>query len=348
MRPGEPSWPGPRCAPAGDLQGLSRRRALECMAAAGALGWGVAGPAQAEATYPSKPLRLVVPNPPGGLVDSVARLLADPLQSSLRQPVVVDNRPGAAGLIGTQAVVDAPADGYTLLATSTSNHVLAPLIQQSARVDPVRELQPVALALRTVGLFVVPASLEVRDLAGLVALAHSRPGRLNYASSGVGSANHVQTERFKALAGIDIVHVPFRGGAPLLSAVMSDEVQLALMDYGTAEPALRAGRVRALAQTGARRHVALPEVPLFSQAGYAAYDPAFWIGLAAPRATAAAVLATLNAAVNRALAQTAIKARAQALGWHLIGGPPSVLTETVAQELAAYRDTVSRLHLDRQ
>jgi tripartite-type tricarboxylate transporter receptor subunit TctC len=319
-----------------------RRRALAGLAAV--LAW----PAHSQDVFPSKPLRLVVPFPPGGLNDTVARLLADGLQAELRQAVVVDNRPGAAGLIGTQAVAEAPSDGYTLLVTSSSNHVLAPLTQKSARVDPARDLQPVALALRTVGVLVVPAGVAARTLPEFVALARSRPGQLNYASSGVGSANHVLTERFKTLAAIDIVHVPFRGGAPLMSAVMAGEVQFALMDYATAEPALRSGRARVLAQTGTRRHVALPDVPTLAEAGFKDYDPSFWIGLAAPKSTPAAVIAALNAATQRVLAQTAFRARAQAFGWTLAGGAPAVLADTVAREVAAYRDTVSGLHLDRQ
>lgn len=320
----------------------TRRSALTTLAAMAA--W----PACAQGVFPSKALRLVVPAPPGGLTDTVARLLADGLQSDLHQTVVVDNRPGAAGLIGTQAVADAPGDGYTLLMCSMSSHVLAPLTQKSARVDPARDLAPVALALRTVGVVVVPSGVEARTLAQFIALARRRPGQMNYASAGVGSANHVQTERFKALAGIDIVHVPFRGGAPLMSAVMGGEVQFALMDYATVEPALRSGRARVLAQTGSRRHVALPDAPTFSEAGFKDYDPSFWLGLAAPRSTPAALIAALNAATNRVLAGTAFQARAQAQGWMLVGGAPSVLADTVSREVAAYRDTVNGLDLDRQ
>lgn len=339
---------------------VSRRSAVGAVGAVGALSalrasgaLGILSPlamqsAQAQDAFPSKPLRLVVPAPPGGLTDTVARLLAEGLQFELRQSVVVDNRSGAAGQIGTQAVVEAAGDGYTLLMTSTSNHVLAPLTQKSSRIDPSRDLLPVALALRTVGVLVVPIGVAVRTLPEFIALARNRPGQLNYASSGIGSANHVFTERFKQLLGIDMVHVPFRGGAPLMSAVMGGEVQFALMDYATGEPALRSGRVRVLAQTGASRHVAMPEVPTLAQAGLRDFDPSFWLGVAAPKATAAELINTLNAATNRVLGQTAFKARAQAQGWTLVGGMPSVLAEAVGREVAAYRETVNGLNLDRQ
>ena len=226
---------------------------------------GLAGPAAspswAQDVFPSRAVRLVVPAPPGGLSDLVGRVIADAMQADLKQTVVVDNRPGAAGLIGTQAVSESPADGYTVLLTSTSNHILAPLTQKAARVDPPRDLAPVGLAVRTVGVLVVAAAVPVRTLGKFVAFARSHPGQLNYASAGIGSANHVLTERFKTLAGIDLTHVPYRGGAPMMTALMAGEVRFGLLDFATAEGALRLGKVRALAQTGTRRHVALAQVP---------------------------------------------------------------------------------------
>lgn len=323
-------------------------RALRTSGALGTLATLAMQPAQAQDAFPSKPLRLVVPAPPGGLTDTVARLLAEGLQSELRQRVMVDNRVGAAGQIGTQAVVEAAGDGYTLLMTSTSNHVLAPLTQKSSRMDPSRDLLPIALALRSVGVLVVASGVAARTLTEFIALARNRPGQFNYASSGIGSANHVFTERFKQLLALDMVHVPFRGGAPLMSAVMGGEVQFALMDYATVEPALRSGRARVLAQTGTSRHVAMPDVPTLAQVGVRDFDPSFWIGVAAPKATAAELITTLNAATNRVLAQTAFKARAQAQGWTLVGGAPSVLAQAVSREVAAYRETVKGLNLERQ
>ena len=307
-----------------------------------------AWPAFGQGAFPSRPLRLVVPAPPGGLTDTVGRLLADAMHADLGQPVVVDNRSGAAGLIGTQAVVEAPADGYTVLLTSTSSHILAPLTQGAARVDPPRDLQPVGLALRTMGVLVTPTSVPAPSLAQFITLARSRPGQFNYASSGIGSANHVLTERFNVLAAINMVHIPYRGGGPLMTALMAGEVQFALLDFGTAEAALRSGKARALAQSGERRHPALPDVPTLAEAGFKDYDPSFWIGLAVPRSTPTSVVERLNASLNKAMSQTAIKARAQALGWTLVGGSPRVLAETVARDAAAYHDMVSGLKLDRQ
>lgn len=318
----------------------SRRLALATLLAL------ACGTVTAQDAAPARALRLVVPFPPGGLNDNVGRLLADAMQPALGQPVIVDNRAGASGLIGTQAVASAAPDGGTLLVTSTSNHVLAPLMQGGDK-DPAADLLPVGLALRTVGVLVVAADVPARSLAEFVALARRQPRALNYASSGQGSANHLQTQQFATLAGIELVHVPYRGGGPLVTALMAGEVQFALLDLASASPALASGRVRALAQSGPRRHVALPAVPTLAEAGFAGFDPSFWIGLAAPRGTPAATVTRWNAALNSALAQTAIKARAQALGWTLVGGPPEALARTVAQDREAFRTTAASLRTER-
>lgn len=304
------------------------------------------GVASAQEALPQRALRLVVPFPPAGLNDSVGRLLAEAMAPLLGQSVVVDNRSGAAGLIGTQAVAMAPPDGSTLLLTSTSNHVLAPLAQ-AADKDPTADLVPVGLALRTVGVLAVAGDVSARSLQEFVGLARDKPRVLNFASSGQGSANHLQTQQFAALAGIEMVHVPYRGGGPLVAALMAGEVQFALVDYASVASALASGRVRALAQSGARRHVALPGVPTLAEAGFSGFEPSFWIGLAAPRATPAAAVARWNAALNSALAQTAFKARAQALGWTLVGGPPEVLARTVVQDREAFKSVAASLRTER-
>jgi tripartite-type tricarboxylate transporter receptor subunit TctC len=303
------------------------------------------GTAAAQGISSTRALRLVVPFPPGGLNDSVGRLLAEAMQSALGQPVVVDNRSGASGLIGTQAVASAAPDGNTLLLTSTSNHVLAPLLQGTGQ-DPAADLVPVGLALRAVGVLVVPADVPARSLAEFIALARSKPRALNYGSSGQGSANHLQTHQFATQAGIELVHVPYRGGGPLLTALMSGEVQFALLDFASVSSALSSGRLRALVQSGANRHVGLPSVPTFTEAGLAGLDASFWIGLAAPPGTPAAAVDRWNAALNKALTQTAIKARAQALGWSLAGGPPEVLSRTVARDRESFKAAAAALRVE--
>ncbi|KTT27655.1 Bug family tripartite tricarboxylate transporter substrate binding protein [Pseudacidovorax intermedius] len=295
--------------------------------------------------YPSRPIKLVVPQPPGGPSDIVARFLAESMRASLGQPLVIDNRPGAAGLIGTAAAAAAPADGYTVLVTSRSNHILAPLVQQGATVQPVRELQPVGLALRAVGILATPARAPWRTLPELVAAAKAQLGKLFYGSAGIGATNHIALEQFKTLAGIELVHVPYKGSGPLITGLMAGEVQLALLDFSSAQPALKGGSIRPLAQTGLRRLTSMPEVPTLTECGYPRFDASFWIGLAVPQGTPAAVVARLSKALDTALADTQMKARAQVNGWELAGGGPAPFEALIRQDTADFPPLVKRLDL---
>lgn len=294
--------------------------------------------------FPDRPIKLVVPNPPGGPSDIVGRFLADAMRADLGQAIVIDNRPGASGLIGTAAVAAAPADGYTLLVTSRSNHVMAPLVQKGP-VDPQRDLVPVALVLRAVGMFVTNAKVPFRTLKDFVAAAKASPGKYFYGSAGIGATNHIAIEQFKVLAGIDIVHVPYKGSGSLITGLMAGEVQLALLDFSSAQPGIQGGSLVPLVQTAGKRLASLPQVPTLVESGYRNYDPSFWIGIAAPKGTPADAIAKLNRALNAALAQTQMKARAQVNGWELVGGPPSVLAETVTQDMAEYPALLRRLDL---
>ena len=306
--------------------------------AAGSAAWAQGG-------YPDHPIRLVVPNPPGGPSDIVGRFLAEAMRADLGQPLVIDNRPGASGLIGTSAVVSAPADGYTVLVTSRSNHVMAPLVQKNTQVDPARDLAPVGLALRAVGMFVTNAKAPFRSLKDLVAYAKANPGKLFYGSAGIGAANHVAIEQFAQLAGIQLTHVPYKGSGTLITSVMAGEVSLALLDFSSAQPGVQGGSLVPLVQTAARRLASLPQVPTLAEAGFPNYDPSFWIGLAVPRGTPAPVVQRLNKALNVALADTQMKARAQVNGWELVGGPPQVLADTIAQDLREYPALVRQLDI---
>lgn len=305
----------------------------------------VAGGARAQAAFPDRPLRLVVPNPPGGPSDIVGRFLAESMRADLGQAVVIDNRPGASGLIGTAAVASAPADGYTVLVTSRSNHVMAPLVQRNAQVNPQRDLEPVGLALRAIGMFVTSSQSGFRSMKDLLAAAKASPGKLNFGSAGIGATNHIAVEQFAALAGVNLTHVPYKGSGGLITGVMAGEVQLALLDFSSAQAGIKAGSIVPLVQTGARRHVTLPHLPTLAEAGFRNFDPSFWIGLAVPTGTPAPVAARLNAALNKALADTQMKARAQVNGWELVGGAPRVLADLVAQDMNEYPALVRRLEI---
>ncbi len=303
----------------------------------------LAGPVAAQGGYPDRPIRMVVPNAPGGPSDIVARLLADGMRTALGQSLVIDNKPGASGLIGTAAVANAPADGYTVLVTSRSNHVLGPLVQRSTQVDPARDLAPVGLALRAVGMFATHRRAPFKTFKEMIAYAKAHPGKLNYGSAGVGATNHIAMEQFKALAGVDLLHVPYKGSGPLITALMAGEVDLALLDFSSAQSGVQAGSIVPLVQTAARRLPSMPQLPTLAESGFGGYDPSFWIGLAVPRATPAAAIDRLNAAMNAALADTRLKAYAQANGWELVGGSPKVLADTVAADMAEFPALIKRL-----
>ena len=319
---------------------LTTRRDLLAAGAALATGGVFAQPA-----FPNRPVRLIVPNPPGGPTDIIGRLLAENMRSTLGQMVVVENRAGASGLIGTAAVAHAAPDGYTVLLTSRSNHTMAPLVQASTQVDPPRDLVPVGLALRAVGMFVTNSQSKLRSLEDFIAFARANPGKLNYGSSGIGVLNHVSVEQFKAMASIDMMHIPYKGTAPIIVGLMGNEVQFAALDFASAQGGMKAGTVVPLVQTGTKRLPSLTEVPTLAEAGFRNFDPSFWVGLAVPRNTPEHALVRLNAALNEALAQTRLKAYAQANGWELAGGAPKVLADVIGADLLELPPLLKRLDL---
>lgn len=295
--------------------------------------------------FPDRPIKLIVPNPPGGPSDIVARFLAESMRTTLGQPLVVENRPGATGLIGTAAVASSPADGYTLLVTSRTNHVLAPLVQKQGQVDPVRDLAPVGLVLKAVGMLVTHSEAPFKTLPEMLAYAKANPKKLFYGSAGIGATNHIAVEQFKAITGAHIEHVPYRGSGPLINGLMSGEVQLALLDFSSAQTGIQGKRLVPLAQTANRRLPSLREVPTLVELGYKNYDPSFWIGLAAPKGAPRDAVEKLNKAMNAALSETQMKARAQVNGWELIGGGPEVLADAVTQDLRDYPELVKELDI---
>ena len=301
--------------------------------------WAQTGP------YPDRAIKLIVPNPPGGPSDIVGRFLAEGMRSELKQSLVIDNRAGAAGLIGTAAVANAPADGYTVLVTSRSNHVMAPLVQKGSQVDPQRALVSVGLALRAIGILVTSDKSPFKTMKDLIAYAKANPGKLFYGSAGVGATNHIAIEQFKTLAGVDITHVPYKGTGPLITGLMGGEVALALLDFSSAQSGMKAGMLVPLAQTGARRLPSLSQVPTLAELGFRKFDPSFWIGLSVPKGTPPEVIARLNKALNVALSDTQMQARAQVNGWELAGGPPKVLSDTITQDMSEYPGVIQKLDL---
>jgi tripartite-type tricarboxylate transporter receptor subunit TctC len=301
--------------------------------------WGQSAPAQAG--YPNRAIQLIVPWAPSGPTDVYARLIAAHLQSAWGQPVVVDNRAGAAGTIGAGFVAKAPADGYTLLFNSVTN-VIAPLLQKDPAYDPVEGFEPVAMAARMTQLIIVGAGVPSRTLQEFIAYARKQPGKLNYASPGMGSIGHLVMEIIKEQAQIDLQHIPYKGGAPVLTALLSNEVQVGCSDIVIAKPQIEAGKVRVLAQLAPERSALMPDVPTITQAGLSDFGVVFWNGLFAPKGTPAAIVAKLNQEVNRAMVSAAVVQKAAAFGSETVSTTPAAFRARVAQDFELYGTLVRR------
>ena len=277
-------------------------------------------------SFPSKPLRLVVTFPPGGTSDIVARLVGERMAARLGQPVVVDNRPGVAGILGTELVVKAPADGYTVLLTSTAPIAFAPSTPKPLGYDPLKDLQHVAV-LGTIPLaFVVRTELPARNPREVVAMAKEKPGALNFSSSGNATPSHFMLERFKRSAGVNITHVPYKGSAPALTDIMANRIDGAIDSMPALLSQIRAGKVRALAVSGRERAPQLPDVPTLAESGFPDLVVNTWFGLAVPAGTPAEVVQRLAQETHAAVAQPEVRARFEELSF-----APSPMTPAETQ-----------------
>jgi tripartite-type tricarboxylate transporter receptor subunit TctC len=269
-------------------------------------------PSPGQLGYPSRPVRLIAPFPPGGVVDLYARLIGQWLSEHLGQPFVIENRAGAGGNVGTEVVVHAPPDGYTLLQLSSSNAWNATLYD-NLKFDFIRDIAPVASIYRAPAVLVVHPSFPVKSVPELIAYAKANPGRINMASGGVGSAQHVYGELFKMMAGVDMLHVPYRGGGPALADLLAGQVPLMFDTLATSIEHIRAGKLRALAVTGAVRSQVLPDTPTVGDF-IPGYEAIGWQGVGAPRNTPAEIIDKLNKEINAGLGDPRIKARVADLG----------------------------------
>lgn len=303
---------------------LSRRTAL---AATVICAVGAALPAPAWAAFPDKPVRLVVPFPAGGAADLMARMLAQNLGEALGQQVVVENRGGAGGAVAADAVMRAPADGYTLLFATMGTHAINPALNPKLRYDPVKDFAPVALTHVNPRVLVVGPSLKARSVAEFVALARSKPGQLTYGSAGNGSSGHLSGALFETLAGVKMLHVPYKGSAPLLTDVLSGRVDATFDSLTVYEDHIRSGKVQALAVTSRNRIGALPAVPTLAESGLTGYDVSNWLGVMAPAGTPRDVVDTLNAGIVRAMAHEGMKKKLVALGIEPAASTPQAFAE---------------------
>lgn len=295
----------------------TRRLCLTALAAAG-LGFATAAMAQAT-TFPSKPVRIVVPYAAGGIADILARQIAERLAAMYPQPVVVENRPGAGGHLGGELVAKSPADGYTLvLATIAHNGAFS--MYKGLKYDPPNDLVPVALVAESAGVLIVNPAVPAKTLPEFIALAKAQPGKLNYASAGNGSAIHMATELFKHMTGTDLLHVPYKGSAPAMADLLGGQVQLMFENIATALPQIKAGKVRAIAVTGRARNASLPDLPTIAEAGVSGYAAEPWYTVSAPRGVPAEVMRKLNADIGQALRAPELVQRFEALGVTPLGG----------------------------
>ena len=285
---------------------LTRRGALALL--------GSLAPAAAFAAYPERPIKLVVPLPPGGPADTAARVFAPYFSEAIGQSVVIENRTGASSVVGTESVVRAAPDGYTLLFGSSSSFAVNPAVMKHLRFDVQRDLTLIGLISYTPHVLVVRSTLAANSLAELIALARSQPGRLTYGSSGAGGAIHLASELFKREAGIDLLHVPFRGGGAALVSLLSGDVDVFINDASTTMEGVRSGRLRALAMTWPTRSPLFPDVPTSAELGLPAVVSSSWCGLAAPAATPGAIVQRIAQAMHRAFASADYQARLPKLG----------------------------------
>ena len=315
----------------------NRRTSLTALAA-GTLLQGVSGLGFAQ-TYPARAVHIVVPYPPGGPTDIVARGIGQKLAERLRQPFVIENKPGAGGNIGAEAAAKAPPDGYTLLLGTTA-HVINPWLFKNLNYDFARDFVPIALLTSLPLVAVVPANSPVNSIADLIALAKAKAGGLPYGSSGNGQSTHMAAELFKSMAGVGMTHVPYKGSAPALTDLAGGQVAVMFDTMLSAMPQVRAGRLRAIGVTSLTRAASAPEIPTVAESGLSGYEVGAWNGLLAPAGTPDAVVAALNRAVNESLRDSDLRQRFATDGAEVVGGTADAFAGFIRRELDKWRRVV--------
>jgi tripartite-type tricarboxylate transporter receptor subunit TctC len=310
-----------------------------CMAAGVITG----SPALAQTVYPSKPIRLVVPYPPGGPLDTAARALAERAKDALGT-IVVENRPGAGGNIGVDHVAKSAPDGYSLVIGAVATHAVNPWLFSKLPYDPVKDFAPITLVAHVPNVLVMTAQraqqLNVRSARDLIAYARANPGRLNYASGGNGSAGHMAGELMKSQAQVSAVHIPYAGAAPAQLGLLAGQTDFMFDNLASATAQIKAGRLLALAVTTAERAAALPDVPTMSESGLAGFDVSTWFGIFAPAATPAPVVARLNQVFTAALRSPEMRERLARMGAEPAPMSPQEFAQLIARELAKYEKVV--------
>ena len=291
-------------------------------------------------SYPTRPIRLVVPFPPGGTTDILAREVGERLSVSLGQPVVIDNRPGAAGNIGADLVAKSAPDGYTFLMGTVGTHAINTSLYTKMPYDHVKDFAPVILVAGVPNVLEVTPSLPVNSVADLIRLAKEKPGQINFASSGSGTSIHLSGELFKTMAGVDMTHIPYKGSAPALTDLIGGQVQVMFDNLTSSLPQIRAGKLRAIAVTSAQRAAALPNVPTIAESGLPGFEASSWFGILAPAGVPPTVIARINADVNQWLRTSDARDKLLAQGAVAAGGTPEQFAAHIRAETEKWAKVV--------
>ena len=304
----------------------------------GLLAFGAMAAGARADTYPSRPVRLIVPFAAGGLNDVVARLVAPYLEKSLGQPFIIDNRPAASGIVGTEATAKAPPDGYTLLMVASSFTVV-PATTAKLPYDPERDLAPIGMVAKGSLLFLVNPKVPANSLSEFVALAKASPGNFNYATPGAATQTHLVVELFSRRAGIKLEHIPFRGGAPAMTAMVAGDTHFTIISALLSLPQIEAGALRAIATGSLTRDPQLPDLPTVAEQGYPGFEAIQWIGLLTTAGTPKEIIERLNVELNRALRDPDLIAKFAQQGLAPAGGSPADFQRTIASDLKNWRET---------
>ncbi|HEY6240526.1 MAG TPA: tripartite tricarboxylate transporter substrate binding protein [Burkholderiales bacterium] len=310
-------------------------------------------PAQTPSTgsgqaYPARPIRLIVPFPPGGSTDILGRALAQKLAEGLAQPVVIDNRPGAGGSIGSETAAKAVPDGYTLLMGQLGPLAVSPAIYKNLPYDPVKSFAPVSLMAIVPSVLVVNPQVPAASAAELIAYARANPGKLTYGSAGTGSTSHLTTEYFKLETGTDILHVPYKGVGPMLTDLISGQLSIGINGAPAVMQHVNSGRLRALAVTGLKRLPSLPRIPTLDEAGVKGFDASGWYGIVAPAGTPREIVTRLNAEIGRIMQTPELRARLDNEGAIPAAGSPGEFAAFIASEIARWGAVLKRAGIEAQ
>jgi tripartite-type tricarboxylate transporter receptor subunit TctC len=316
-----------------------RRQALRFVGAAAAA-WAVLPAAAQTPPFPSRPVRLIVPHAPGGNSDTFGRILAQKLGEGIGQQVVVENKPGAGGTVASGMVAKFPPDGYTLLVADNGTHAIAPTLYGSRlSYDVFKDFTPITLATRFPTVILLHPSVPATTPKEFVALAKGQPGRFVYSSAGTGNGSHLTLELFRAAAGLDMMHVPYKGGAPAVQALLAGEVQLTAVSVNTALPQVQSGKARALGVASSKRSPALPDVPTFNESGIL-FEGDSWLGIVGPPGIPANIVARLNAAIAATLRQPDVEERLAKIGLEVVASSPAELTAVLQRDVPKWGKAV--------